>query len=353
MKEERLFDLDEGFTLYRTTELSDEIVRFLENTAFGTKHNLYRHYYIREFVANTPRTTFYYLRQDHKEMVAIVAFWERTFLGSPPYEGSYIRYYAASPKIRGKKLVGRFSKEMLEWMRKQQKDPIIFFGSIEGRNKASQAVANHLDFEPFAPFQTMGFSRFSPRMKGEVQRVTEEECKELLPKLDAQYADHAFWGHDYLNLDNEYYVLKKDGQIVCGAQAHPAHWVVENMAGFVGKYILPILPYVPVLRNIFNPKAFHFVNVEALYAEKGHEGALVDLFESILFLKKRHSIMAWFDARDPLYQFLVQQNKLGLHSRFTSDAKATFIVDFSCYPKENAEALRGSKLCYATGYDYI
>ena len=55
MNEERLFDLDEGFTLYRTLELSDEIVHFLENTAFGTKDNLYRHYYIREFVANTPR----------------------------------------------------------------------------------------------------------------------------------------------------------------------------------------------------------------------------------------------------------------------------------------------------------
>ena len=70
MNEERLFDLDEGFTLYRTIELSDEIVHFLENTAFGTKDNLYRHYYIREFVANTPKTEFYLLRNDEKELLA-------------------------------------------------------------------------------------------------------------------------------------------------------------------------------------------------------------------------------------------------------------------------------------------
>ncbi|MCB9284274.1 MAG: GNAT family N-acetyltransferase [Lewinellaceae bacterium] len=353
MSEERMFDLGDGFTLFRNRELTDEFVDFLETTAFGTQQNLYRHFYIREFVADTPDTEFYYARDAENELVAIVAFCRRTFIGSPPYEGLYIRYYAASPKIRGKKLTGRLSRIVLEWLREQQQDPIIFFGSIEGRNKASRAIADNLNFEAFAPFRTTGFSRFFPKVKGDVQRVSEEEWRELLPKLDAQYADYEFWGHDYLNLHNEYYVLKKDGRIVCGAQAHPAHWVVEKMAGLLGKYVLPIIPYVPFLRNVFNPNAFHFINLEAFYVEKGHEADLVDLFESVLAIKKKHSILVWFDERDPLYQFLVRQNKLGLLSRFTSDAKATFIVDFSCYGKEDAEKLRAAKYCYPTGYDYI
>ena len=352
MKEEKLFVVDEGFTVYKTLELSDEIVRFLEQTAFGTKDNLYRHYYIREFVAHTPRTEFFLLRDDNMELMGIVAFCHRGFVWTPPYEGAYIRYYASSKKIRGRKLIGRFSKEFFKWVRERQTTPIAFFGSIEGRNKASRAVADHIGFEPLAPFKTMGFSRFFPGMKGDVSPVTAEEWKELLPKLDQLYAGYAFWGHDYLNIDNNYYVLKKDGKIVCGAQLHPAHWVVENMPGFIGKYVLPVLPYVPGIRNIFNPRAFHFLNFEGIYFEKGYEGELVNLFESLLHIKKYHSAVMWFDERDPLYQFLNRQNKLGLLSRFTKDANATFIADFTCFPEEEAAKLRAAKLCYPTGYDY-
>ena len=134
MKPERLFELQEGYTLYRTGEITDEIVKFLENTTFGTQHNLYRHYYIREFVENTPRTEFIYGRDFEDEMVAIVALCQRTFPGPPSFEGKYIRYYAASPKIRGKGMTGRFSKDVLNWLREREKDPIIFFGSITTNN---------------------------------------------------------------------------------------------------------------------------------------------------------------------------------------------------------------------------
>lgn len=352
MEEERLFDLEDGYTLFRTRALSDEIVQFLENTAFGSKDNLYRHFYIREFVAHTPRTEFYLLRNHEKELMGLVAFCRRTFMGSPPYEGAYIRYFASSPKIRGKKLISRFSKEFMQWVRREQRTPLVLFGSIEGRNKASRAIADHLGFEPFAPFKTMGFSRFRPRMKGEVHPVSAEEWKELLPKLTAFYSNHAFWGQDYLNVDGDYYVLKKDGKIVCGAQVHKAHWVVEKMMGFVGKYVLPVIPFVPFLRSIFNPRAFHFLNFEGVYVEKGQEASLIDLFESLLHIKKYHSALIWFDERDPLYQALVNIGKLGLLSRFTKNANASFIVDFSCFPEEDAKKIRAVRYCYPTGYDY-
>lgn len=69
-----MFDLGDGFTLFRNRELTDEFVDFLETTAFGTQQNLYRHFYIREFVADTPDTEFYYARDAENELVAIVAF---------------------------------------------------------------------------------------------------------------------------------------------------------------------------------------------------------------------------------------------------------------------------------------
>jgi RimJ/RimL family protein N-acetyltransferase len=353
MNGERLFELEPGYTLYRTTELTDEIVEFLENTTFGTQHNLYRHYYIREFIAHTPRTEFLYLIDPDGDLVGMTALCQRTFPGPPTFEGKYIRYYAASPKIRGKGITGPFSKSVMDWLRETHKDPIVFFGSIEGRNKASRAVANHLGFEFLAPLQTVGFSRFFPGMRGEVARVTDAEWTELLPRIEAQYAEHAFWTSDYLRIDNEYYVLKKDGRIVCGVQAHPAHWVVENLSGFMGKYVLPILPYVPIIRDIFNPKAFHFIAFEGVFAEPGYEAQLVDLFESVLYLKKRKTAMVWFDERDPLYIQLLQHNKLGLFNRFTGDAKTTFVADFTCYPNQEHIAQMREQICYGVAYDYV
>jgi RimJ/RimL family protein N-acetyltransferase len=352
MEEEKLFDLDEHFTLYRTTTLTDEIVGFLENTAFGTRDNLYRHYYIREFIANTPRFEFFYARDKSGEVIGIVALCWRNFQGDPPFEGIYLRYFAASPKVRGQKIVGRLSRDVLDFLRKRQVTPVVFYVTIEGRNKASRAIADHLGYQFFAPIKLTGFSRFRPRMKAEVSRVTADEWRELLPRLDAQYADYAFWSHDGLMIDNDYFVLKKDGRIVCGAQSHPGHWVVEAMSGVVGKYILPVIPHIPFVRDIFNPNAFHFLNFEGIFVEKGHEADLVDLFESILHIKQYHSSLILMDERDPLFKFLQEQNRLGLLSRFTSDAKTSFILDFSCFDPDRAAQMEG-KLCYAVGYDYI
>lgn len=353
MGEERLFDLDERFTLYRTTTLTDEIVHFLENTAFGTKDNLYRHFYIREYVANNPRTEFFFARdnQNGGEMVGVVALCSHTFEGNPPYEGIYIRYFASSPNIRGQKIIGRLSRDVIDYLRNRQDTPAIFYGTIEGRNKASKAVADHLGFQFYAPLSITGFSRFFPKKNASVHRIGAEEWRELLPKLDAMYADYAFWTHDCLNLNNDYYVLKKDGRIVCGAQAHPGHWAVDRMAGFVGKYIVPLVPYVPFLRNVFNPNAFHFLNFEGIYFEKGHEPELVELFEGVLHEKSYHAALVLLDERDPLYKFLLEQGKLGLLARFTAGTHTTFAIDFTRYPEKEAE-LQG-RLCYAKGYDYI
>jgi len=353
MKEEKLFDLGEDYTLYQTGELTDEIVQFLENTAVGTKDNLYRHYGIREFVAHTPRTEFYLMRDHAKELLAMVAFCRRDFIWDPPYEGAYVRYFAASPKIRGKKLIRRFSQEFFNWVRKTQVTPAVFYGTIEGRNEASRGVAAPLGFEPITPVVISGFSRFFPEKKGDVRPVSDEEWKELLPKLDALYSEHAFWGHDYLNLHNNYFVLKKDGKIVCGAQVHTAHWVVEKAAGFLGKYVFPILPYVPIIRKVFNPKAFRFLNFEGIYCEKGYEAELANLFESVLNIKKYYSAMFWFDERDPLYQFLNRQKNMGLLSKFARGFKSTFVINYQNFPKEKAEKISAAKVFYANGYEYL
>jgi len=353
MDEERIFDLDERFALYRSTAVTDEIVRFLEDTAFGTKENLYRHFYIREYVANNPSTEFFFARdrQNNLEMVGLVALCSHSFEGNPPYTGIYIRYFAASPKIKGQKIVGRLSKDVIDYLRKRQETPAIFYGTVEGRNKASKAIADHLGFQFYAPLTVTGFSRFFPKKNTSVHRISAEEWKDLLPKLDALYSDYAFWTHDCLNLNNDYYVLKKNGKIVCGVQAHPGHWVVEKMPGFAGKYIVPLVPYVPLLRNVFNPKAFHFLNFEGIYFEKGHEADLVELFEGVLHSKGYHSALILLDERDPLYKFLLEQGKLGLLARFTAGTHTTFAIDFTRYPEK--EAALKDRLCYAKGYDYI
>ena len=353
MKEEKLLDLDEEYTLFQSPELSDEVLDFLENTAFGTQDNLYRHYYIREFVENTPRTVFFLARNPAGELVGVAAFCYRSYAGQMNFEGCYIRYYAVSKKIRGQKITKRFSKVVLDWLREQQKDPIIFFGSIEGTNKASRAVANHLGFESFAPLKVQGFSRFNPGMKGDVSRVSAEDWPHIQTQLEEDYQNHAFWSPECLNANNDYFVLKKGGRIVCGAQSHPAHWVIENMPGFIGKFVLPVLPYIPVINKIFNPQAFHFLTFEGVYVAPGHEADLADLFESILHIKQRHAAMIWFDQREPLYQFLLRQGKMGLLASITAQARSTFVADFTCFPEEEAQKLREKKYCYGKGYDYV
>jgi hypothetical protein len=182
--------------------------------------------------------------------------------------------------------------------------------------------------------------------------VSEAGCKEVIHILEKQYRDHGLVHFDYIFDKNNYYVIRENGKIIAGCQFHKAHWVVNRMPGLMGKVILNVLPKIPLLNRLFNPKRFEFLAYEGIYVEKGRENVLHELFEHLLAQENLRSALIWLDKRCPVFIDLQNYGKLGLINNFVKDSQVTIMASYKNLSEEEIQLVESLPV-YASAFDYI
>ncbi|MCB9296909.1 MAG: hypothetical protein H6559_27890 [Lewinellaceae bacterium] len=350
MKRELLFE-EYGYQMYKEYEMDEDFFEIMEHASLGTSRTLYHHYYSREHLGHIPDPYFFTVRRNG-ELHAAVTFCRRTIRSrGQENTGVYIRYFAAGPEIKGRRLVGKFSKTVMEWAVGHEVRQTAFYAAIEARNARVRKVVHSVGFSELSTIKTVGFSRFFPKDSPAVRALDEREFTAFLPQLEARYAGHAFWMTDNLGIGAGYFVLEEHGRIVAGAQAHRAHWSIEKLPGFVG-LLLPVIPHLPLVSRIFNPRTFRFLTFEGFFAEPGCEDRLQSLLEAILSRYGYYSAIFWFDERDPFYLQLLKHNRMGLLQQFVSGSEARFIINLKGFSDEETARLTAPPL-YISGHDNI
>ncbi|MCB0558887.1 MAG: hypothetical protein H6573_05275 [Lewinellaceae bacterium] len=350
MERELLFEED-GYQMYKEYAMDEEFFKIMEHASLGTKQTLYHHYYSREHLSHIPGPYFFTVRRDGR-LQAAVTFCRRTIKSrGQENQGLYIRYFAAAPEMKGKGLVGRFSKLVMQWAIEHEERQAAFYAAIEARNARVKKVVHSVGFSELATIKTVGFSRFFPRANPAVRPLSKDEFTAFLPRLEAMYSDYAFWMTDNLCINQGYFVLEEGGQAIAGVQAHRAHWAIEKLPGLIGA-LLPALPYIPLLNRIFNPRDFRFLTFEGFFVVPGYENRLQGLLEGLLARYGYHSAIFWFDERDPFYPRLLKHNRMGLLHRFVGDSEARFIVNLKGFSATEAANLTEAPL-YISGHDNI
>lgn len=338
----------DGLPIYRQPELDDDIVRLLESITWGTEDTQYEHYHVRHHLQHIPDPVFYTLR-DGEELLGAIVFCRRWVHGGT--KAYYIRYFASSPKIRGRGLIGRIARLVMDFIRTEETGPVLFYASTEHYNRRVFHIVRDVGFEQLGSTRTLGFSRFVPKPRGEVRALSAEEFAAFLPRLEQFYAGYAFWIPDNVGTDNNYYVLQDGDDIIAGAQVYRGRWRVENMPGFVGRVLLPLVPYTPLAR-VFNPKSFEFLALEGIFVAPGQDHRLQDLFETLLRRFGYHSILFWMGEKDPFLPRVLKQNRMGILNRFVRGALARFIVSFHHIDPAEEARIRAMPY-YISSLDYI
>ena len=347
MRPEPIASLD-GLPVYRQYEVDDALIDLFERTTWGTGDTQYEHYYARHHLQLIPHPNIFTLR-DGDEILGAVVLCRRTLRdGRTAY---YIRYFAASPKIKGKGLVGRISPTVMDFILSEATEPTIFYASTEYYNRRVKRITEEVGFQQLARTFTFGFSRLTPRVKGEVAVITGAEFQAFLPQLEAFYADYAFWVTDNLDVDDQYFVLREKGEVIAGVQAHQGLWRVSNMPGFVGRYLLPLVPYTP-LGRIFDPREFRFLGLEGIYVKAGHEHRLQDLFETVLHRMGLHAALFWMVEHDPLRDRILRHNRMGILHFFVRSVLARFWATFHHIDPAEEAGIRQQPY-YISSLDYI
>ena len=351
--EKTLLLRDGSFSIWKEQGIPGEAIEFLDSISWGSEGAVYEH-------KNTP-DHFKYITNPYlvsiteagKIMGTAVFCNPQVTVAGRPFNYYYTRYFASSPVIRGKGLVKRLAIQVMSSIREGETLKTIFVGFIERGNKSSYKVSESAGYRTIGTIKTTGFSRFFPGKSVKIRQInTETEKQEMLALLRDQYRQHALVQFDYLFMHNNYYVIKENNEIVAGCQFHRAHWVVNKMPGFIGKIILKVVPRVPLINQLFNPKKFEFLAFEGLYFKPGNEHRLHELFEGLLAQEKLKSALFWMGENCPYYKALINYGHLGFINKFVKDSDVYIMASYQNMSAEEIYETENSPL-YASGFDYI
>lgn len=351
MKKEILLT-DGNYSIQRHYGIPDEVSHFLESIAWGNEGAIYEHKDTEEHIKLIKNPMLLGIFEGDIIRATAVFCVTTVTTNGKHYNCNYIRYFASSKEIRGKGVMKKFSIKVMELIRENEKEKTIYFACIEKANKSSYVVVQSAGYESIGTVKTLGFSRFFPRMNKKIKQVaSKEEKEEVLTLLKKTYDNHVLTQFDSIFLKENYYIIRENGEIVAGCQYHRAHWVINNMKGFMGKIVMNVVPVIPILNKLFNPKRFEFLGFEGIYFKSGHEHQLYSLFEGLLAKENLKSSIFWLGKTCPIRKKIVAKGNLGLIHTFLKDSDVEILASFKNINKTEITNLK-SKPVFASAFDF-
>ena len=353
-------ELRDGHELYREGDVSltsvpgfsDEVIKLLDSTTWGTADTLYEHKKTEERIRDLTDPIPIELRVGDK-LAALVVLDRRPVINKGFTCNSYFfRYLASDVNFRGRKIVGKFGRICMDTIRDGERDKAIYFNCVEARNFRSFNFVKKVGYEPIARIKTCGFSRFFPRSDRRTKKLEGHQESVMINLLKEAYSAHSLVHFSNVFKNDGYYILEENGEVIAGVQAHPATWVIKKLASKVQKILLKVVPHIPIIRRIFNPDKFEFLAFEAIFFKEGREKDILRLFESVLRVYKRKSALFWMDSSCPYFKRLIDHGHLGILQSFVKESDTWFMASFRNLSNEEEEQVKTGP-AYASGFDFI
>jgi len=232
-----------------------------------------------------------------------------------------------------------------------EKDKHLMYAFVESMNERSKNLVHQAGYEYIRSFLTVAFSRFTPKNDRRVSKLREDEKPVMIGLLNEYYRDYAFFSTDYVFYNNNYYVLRENGEIIAGVCAIPTIYKVYDMPGVWGWVMTRILPDVPYLRRLFRPGEFRNLVFDAIYCQKGKEPLLAALFESACAAEGYHTGLTWLDDRSELYDKLRTEVKMGTLNRMLNAKPGLIYARFVNLTEEEKNRFYDAP-AYISGFDF-
>jgi len=339
------------------------IINLLENTVIGTNGTKYRHLHTAQKISDLHQPHFFTLYRNDQAMANITICERPMQIENRKVDTFYIRYFAfhtafqTNSVAKQKKKPSLFQKYALSLLTTSnlnvehpEYEPKIFWAIIDPDNSRSLQMGDRYGFESIAKVKTVAFSRIKLSPQRHVVKSTIAEYDEIWKNIQSFYKDYNGLTKVHLFKNDNYFVLKNNGQIVAGIQANKVEWRIESMPGTFGKTLARIMPYIPFLNRIINPKKYQFLATEGLFWKQGFEHKIQELLEGVLHIQQVHSLLLWTDARDSKINTALKDAKLGLLQKVKKDNTVNVMAKFNSVDENLKQSMKNS-LHYISGFD--
>lgn len=303
--------------------ITEDLITFLEGTELGTNGTKYTHLDLRKRIFEADHPTSFSLKRNQR-IIANVTFCVRDF-------AFYVRYFAFHPRFQSdsrsqrKRNVRSGLEQSIEGVFKKLEDQkeLPFYAYVDADNSRSQHMSSRFGFSPYTGIVSRTFSRlYIPKTSGISFSSDWDEIAERVKKEYGHY-DGYFNNH----VQKPPFVLLKDvhGTIEAYAKFTLVKWKFHRLPGPFGGLLVSILPYIPFLRRLIQPKAHVFLCPD-IVSHGIDSKQLERLFSAALALYKVNSIIWFVDPNDTVYDKVKDNLRWGLLDRIIGTKKVNVMV---------------------------
>lgn len=295
-----------------------ELLELLKSTTLGTNGAKYRHLDTSERILEADSPLFLSLERNEK-VIGNITFCRRDKFW-------YIRYFAfsnfaqaGSTKKNSDKSNSFLKKELNQFFENvfyegYSNQPVhSMYAYIDPKNDRSKWMSENFRFTTIAQLATQSFSRVNPVQSKRLSLVN--DWHELKDQVEQQYGEHAYFFTTHAEKPPFYVLKDADNSIIACTKVTRVNWEIVRIPGKMGGFLTIIIPYIPILRKLINPKKHTFLVPEIVVVKDNNPDLLKELFSSILAKEQLKLMLWWVDQKDPLYQSVKTKMNWGILHR--------------------------------------
>jgi len=232
----------------------------------------------------------------------------------------------------------------------QETPKAILYSLVEKNNERSRNFAEIGGYEKTGDVVSFMFSRLRKRNKIEVEQLAGSDLPLMRSLLRDFYSGHAFYFEDNLFLDDNYFVLRENGEIIAGLQANEEMWEISTIGNATLDRFVKLLTRIPFIGRRFRYEAMKFLGIEGIWFKEGRGDAVYRLLEGVLARKDHYLALMIMDTRAPEYINFASHKRLGPVNTILGSFEAGFYTRFYAFPEvEKAEV--AARPAYISIYD--
>lgn len=291
---------------------SYKIVKLLENNIIGTPGQgmLYKLLNVKNKINRliNPWFVSIYL---HNKVVGTCCFDERFIHNrGQSNKAFYVRYFSfldqfrrKNVKVRAKKSNSIIKSEVNQLLSgkglvTEPRSKFLFYAYVDLHNERSRVLCEEFGFEKIREFKALLFSRLIPRRDNRVTKLSDiSQVRDLLAQF---YQNYSLVDLDMLEVDKFFVIKNESDEVVAGVQCNLEHWNILDIPGITGKFILKVIPKIPLLNRYFN-QDYYFLSFDSIFVKDGYEKDLISLFNHLLFISGIKVASICLDIESELY----------------------------------------------------
>ena len=337
---------------------TSQVVELLEENVIGTpgKSMLYKHHNVEGKLRNVPGAHYANLAIRERLYGTICLSKREVYSLGKKGTAYYLRYFTFRENLRSsasERKTGRSKSKIRQEVRSlmngeglNANKELLFYAYIDAINKRSKRLIDEYGFQQVGVFNIISFSRLFPKKSIRMNIADTSQEAMIISALQTYYQDFQLVSFENLFRHGNYFFIRDKDKIVCGVQAFVDQWDIINMPGIGGKILMHIVPKLPLLRKLFNPK-FRFVMLDLAFCNEGYENLLSELFESALNYYKLNSGILCIDPGSKLYD-IAKRMDLGIMHTIQGEKQIDIVA------KDSKHDRLGSGLPFAvSGFDVL